>query len=235
MSFFEQLQSQTETARQHVLRAPVIPAVMEGRFDIEGYRYFLEQAYHHVKHTVPLMMACGARLPERLESVRKAMVEYIVEEYGHQEWILNDIETTGGNKGEVRNNTPCLAIELMVSFLYDQINRGNPAAFFGMVMVLEGTSIKLATQMGRIVQTRLSLPDTAFSYLFSHGHLDIEHFSFFETLMNGMDNPEDQRAIVHSAKVVYQLYGDMLRTIPLTSPNTGEKPSFTGVNAHAAA
>ena len=226
MGFFEQLQQQTETARQHVLTAPVIQAVLEGRFDVNGYRYFLEQAFHHVRHTVPLMMACGARLPERLEGVREALVEYIEEEYGHHEWILNDIEASGGDKLVVRGNAPCLAIELMVAFLYDQINRGNPAAFFGMVMVLEGTSIQLATQMGQIVQSRLELPAKAFSYLYSHGSLDLEHFDFFEKLMNNLEHPDDQRAIVHAANVVYQLYGDMLRSIPLAATrndaNTGE-------------
>lgn len=215
MPFFDRLQQETEAARQHVLSAPVIPAVIEGRFDIEGYRYFLEQAFHHVRHTVPLMMACGARLPARLEHVRKALVEYIDEEYGHDEWILNDIEVSGGNKELVRQNTPCLGIELMVAFLYDQINRGNPVAFFGMVMVLEGTSIKLATQMGRIVQTKLGLPDKAFSYLFSHGHLDQDHFQFFESLMNSIEDPQDQQAIIHAANIVYRMYGDMLRSIPV--------------------
>ncbi len=222
MPFFDRLQQETDAARQHVLSAPVIPAVLEGRFDIEGYRYFLEQAFHHVRHTVPLMMACGARLPARLEHVRKALVEYIEEEYGHDEWILNDIEVTGGDKETVRNNTPCLGIELMVAFLYDQINRGNPAAFFGMVMVLEGTSIKLATQMGRIVQTKLDLPEQAFSYLFSHGHLDLDHFQFFESLMNAIDDPQDQKDIIHAANVVYRLYGDMLRSIPVLPAHAGD-------------
>lgn len=222
MPFFETLQKETDIARQYVLSAPVIPAVVEGRFDLAGYRYFLEQAFHHVRHTVPLMMACGAHLPPRLEHVRKALVEYIEEEYGHDEWILNDFEICGGNKQQVCTNTPCLPIELMVAFLYDQINRGNPMAFFGMVMVLEGTSIKLATQMGRIVQSKLDLPDNAFSYLFSHGHLDLDHFQFFETLMNTLEDPDDQRAIIHAAKVVYQLYGDMLRTVPVLQTTSGE-------------
>lgn len=221
MGFFQQLQQQTDVARQRVMTAPVLRAVPEGRFDIQGYRYFLEQAYHHVKHTVPLMMACGARLPERLESVREALVEYIEEEYGHHEWILNDIEACGGDRQQVKHGKPCLAIELMVAFLYDQIQRGNPAAFFGMVMVLEGTSIQLATQMGQIVQSKLDLPATAFSYLFSHGSLDLEHFKFFENLMDQMTHPEDQQAIVHAANVVYQLYGDMLHAIPLLPARNG--------------
>jgi len=222
MSFFNTLQHETESARHYLLSAPVIPAVLEGRFDLEGYRYFLEQAFHHVKHTVPLMMACGARLPPHLEHVRKALVEYIEEEYGHDEWILNDIARCDGDPEKVRNNTPCLPIELMVAFLYDQIQRGNPAGFFGMVMVLEGTSIKLATQMGRIVQVKLGLPDSAFSYLFSHGHLDQDHFQFFENLMNSIERPEDQQAIIHAATVCYRLYGDMLRAIPVLAAQPAE-------------
>src|SRR5690606_40607137 len=70
----------------------------------------------------------------------RSLVEYIEEEYGHHEWILNDIEACGGDRQQVKHGKPCLAIELMVAFLYDQIQRGNPVAFFGMVMVLEGRS-----------------------------------------------------------------------------------------------
>ncbi|MAR89963.1 MAG: AMP-dependent synthetase [Pseudomonadales bacterium] len=217
MTFFQQLQAKTEAARQHVLSAPVIQAVQQGYYSLEGYTYFLEQAYHHVKHTVPLMMACGGRLPEEKEWVREALREYIEDEYGHQEWILNDLVACGIEREKVVNNRPALAIELMVAFLYDQIQRQNPMAFFGMVMVLEGTSIKLATAMGKLVQQRLALPDAAFSYLYSHGALDQDHFAFFRDLMNRVTDPADQEAIVHSANVVYRLYGDMLRAIPLTS------------------
>lgn len=215
MTFFERLQQETAEARAHVTRAPVIDAVKNGRFSLEAYVWFLTQAYHHVKHTVPLMMACGGRLPERLEFVRKALVEYIDEEYGHHEWILNDLEGCGADKEAVRCGTPDSSIELMVSYLYDQISRGNPVAFFGMVQVLEGTSIELATPLGEQIQKHLELPDQAFSYLYSHGALDQEHFEFFRKLMNDITDPEDQQAIIESARMVYRLYGDMLHSIPL--------------------
>jgi len=215
MAFFDRLQSETAEARAHVTGAPVIEAIREGRFDLKGYTWFLTQAYHHVKHTVPLMMACGGRLPERLEFVRKALVEYIEEEYGHHEWILNDLEACGEDKEAIRNGDPDTSIELMVAYLYDRIHRGNPAAFFGMVQVLEGTSIELATPLGEAIQKQLGLPDAAFSYLYSHGALDQEHFEFFRNLMNDMTDPDDQQAIIEAARMVYRLYGDMLHSIPL--------------------
>ena len=84
-----------------------------------------------------------------------------------------------------------------------------------MVNVLEGTSIALATQAAGVIQDKLQLPDKAFSYLTSHGSLDLEHIELLKKLMNRLDNADDQAAVVHTAKVVYRLYGDMFRSLPL--------------------
>ncbi|OYT96257.1 MAG: biliverdin-producing heme oxygenase [Pseudomonas sp. PGPPP3] len=217
MNFFDQLQEQPKAEREYLLSAPIIAQVMAGTVSPASYVAFLGQAYHHVKHTVPLLMACGARLPERLEWLREAIAEYIEEEYGHQEWILNDIRACGADAEAVRVETPNLPTELMVSYVYDQINRCNPVSFFGMVNVLEGTSIALATQAAGIIKGELGLPPQAFSYLTSHGSLDIEHIAFYEKLMNRLEEPADKAAVVHTAKVVYRLYGDMFRSLPLSA------------------
>lgn len=217
MNFFDQLQEQTMAEREYLLSAPIIAQVLAGTVSAASYVAFLGQAYHHVKHTVPLLMACGARLPERLEWLREAIAEYIEEEYGHQEWILNDIRACGADAEVVRRETPNLPTELMVSYVYDRINRDNPVSFFGMVNVLEGTSIALATHAAGIIKGELGLPEQAFSYLISHGSLDIDHMEFYKKLMNRLDDPADQAAVVHTAKVVYRLYGDMFRSLPLSA------------------
>ena len=211
MTFFQQLQDQTAAEREHLLAAPIIRQAMAGDVGLDSYVAFLTQAYHHVRHTVPLLMACGARLPERLEWLREAIAEYIEEEIGHQEWILNDIRACGGDAEAVRHGQPALPTELMVAYVYDRIARHNPASFFGMVNVLEGTSIALATQAAGVLQDKLQLPAKAFSYLTSHGSLDLEHIEFFKRLMNRLDNKDDKAAVVHTARVVYRLYGDIFR------------------------
>ena len=137
MEFFDQLQHQTNTEREYLLAAPIIHSALAGTANRAQYIAFLTQAYHHVKHTVPLLMACGARLPERLEWLREAIAEYIEEEIGHQEWILNDIRACGGDAEAVRHGQPALPTELMVAYVYDRIARHNPASFFGMVNVLK--------------------------------------------------------------------------------------------------
>lgn len=214
MSFYEQLVAATESERAAFLAIPFLQDGAAGRLTREQYVAFLTQAYHHVKHTLPLLMACGARLPARLEWLRAAVAEYIEEEAGHQEWILNDIAACGADAEAVRAGDPDLPAELLVAYAYDTVGRGNPVGFFGMVFVLEGTSVALATRAAQNLQQTLQLPKQAFSYLLSHGALDIGHVEFFQSLMNRLTQAADQAAVVHCARVVYRLYGDVFRGLP---------------------
>lgn len=214
MSFFDRLQAAVSQERQALFAVPVIQDALRGEVSLAGYVGFLTQAYHHVRHTVPLMMACGARLPSRLEWLRAAVCEYIEEEYGHEQWIVNDIAACGVDPQPLCSGRPALPIELMLAYLYDLIARGNPVGLFGMVNVLEGTSIALATQAAAHIAQRLELPSTAFSYLNSHGALDQEHMCTYRGLMNRLQEPADEEAVIHSSKVVYQLYAEMFRALP---------------------
>ena len=214
-SFYDRLLAATEGTRQEFLAIPAIVRGMQGAISRESYVAFLTQAYHHVKHTVPLLMACGSALPERLEWLRAAVGEYIEEEMGHQEWILNDIAACGGDAEAVRSGTPHMSTEVMVAYAYDTVRRNNPVGFFGMVFVLEGTSIRLATDAAQAIQDALGLPGKVFSYLRSHGSLDIKHMAQFNRLMDRLDAEADQHAVVHCANIFYRLYGDVFRSLPL--------------------
>ncbi len=214
-TFFEHLQADTREARERFMRIEQLQRGSRGDISLASYHAYLVQAYHHVKHTVPLLMACGSRLPVEKEWLREAIAEYIREETGHQEWILNDLRACGEDPEQHRYGVPNPETELMVAYAYDTIQRGNPVAFFGMVLVLEGTSIQLATHAAQAIQDSLDLPATAFSYLSSHGSLDIDHMEFFTTLMNRLQDDTDKRAVIHMANMMYRLYGDVFRSIPL--------------------
>lgn len=207
MTFFQELQQATQQEREYLLSAPIIQRCFAGDFSKDDYIAFLKQAYHHVKHTVPLLMSTGSRLPQNKEWLREAVAEYIEEELGHQKWIINDLAACGVNRASAENSQPSMATEIMVSYAYDSINRVNPLCFFGMVFVLEGTSIHLADQAAGMIAEKLSLPAKAFSYLKSHGALDQEHIVFFENLMNQITHPEEKALIIHSAKMFFMLYG----------------------------
>ncbi|MGQ0620225.1 MAG: TenA family transcriptional regulator [Panacagrimonas sp.] len=209
MKFHQQLEQATAGERAALLAQPLFADALAGRVSIPLYVGFLTQAYHHVKHTVPLMMACGARLTDEYEWLREKITHYIEEEYGHHEWVLNDIRTSGGDADAARASRPAFPTELMVAYAYDTVHRGNPVGFFGMVHVLEGTSTALATNAAERIATALKLPPKAFSYLVSHGSLDLEHVDFFRDLVDRLGKPADRDAVIHASKRFYRLYGDI--------------------------
>ena len=214
MPFYEELAAATSAERAYLLSSPIIVNCLRGDVSRESYLAFLGQAFHHVRHTTPLLMALGGRLPERLAWLRRPVAEYIDEEIGHEEWILNDIAAAGGDAEAVRKSRPGLPAEVMVAYAYDLVNRGNPAAFFGMVFVVEGTSVAMALNAADRIQQALGLPDAAFSYLRSHGTLDQEHTRHLAELVEKM-TPEDQADVVHAAKVFFRLYAEIFRALPV--------------------
>ena len=221
--FFDQIESAAASARGRLEQTPAVARCLAGEVEMQTYRAFLVEAYHHVKHTVPLLMACGSRLPERLEWLREAIVHYIDEEVGHQEWILNDLQQLGVDKEQVRHGKPSLATELLVSYAYDTVARGNPVALFGMVYALEKTSSTIATYAAGQIAEALDLPAKAMSYMVSHGSLDVTHMQDFEKLMNRLDDDGDKAAVLHAVGVFYELYTRIFASLPLSGQSSEEQ------------
>lgn len=214
MSFYETLVKETENARQELYSVPQLVDGLMGDISRETYMAYLTEAFHHVSHTVRFLMSMGAKLPADKKFLHKAIAEYIEEEVDHEEWILNDIEAAGGDKEKARNSTPNLATQLLIAYNYDYINRKNPVGFFGMVFMLESTSTQIANKGADAVKEKLGLPKKAFSYLYSHGELDISHMKFFEETVNKITDPEDQKAIIEVAQNTFHLFANVLRSIP---------------------
>ena len=212
--FFQRLVAETAEGQKILASVPQIQDGLTGRISRETYIAYLTEAYHHVKHTVPLMQAARAGLDNAHDRFRHALDEYIAEETGHEHWILDDIRNSGGDAEAVRRGEPREATQRMVAFAYDYIAKVNPMGFFGMVFVLEGTSVRLATQGAEAVARNLNLGPECFSYLTSHGSLDMEHLVFFQRLMDEVTDPDDQAAIIEVARAIYERFADVFRAIP---------------------
>lgn len=216
MQFHEQLGLETSSGRLFLTGAPIIARALSGQISREEYIAFLTQAFHHVRHTVPLMMAVGSRLPARLGWLRKEVAHYIEEEEGHEQWILNDIAAAGGDPVAAENSSPSAATDAMVGYAYDTAMRRNPVGFFGMVFVLEGASVALALNAADKVQNSLQLPARAMTYLRSHGQLDQEHVQHLFGILNRLDDAGDRAAVIDCARVMFKLYGNVFREVDET-------------------
>jgi pyrroloquinoline quinone (PQQ) biosynthesis protein C len=212
MSFYERLASETSTDREPFLTIPLVQHALQSGAPRGLYLGFLGEAYHHVKHTFPLLALAASRTTD--ERYQDALVEYMEEERGHEKWILDDIRALGGNVDAVRDGEPGMACRIMVGYAYYAIEHVSPYAMLGSVHVLEGLSVAFADRLADVVKASLGIgEDVGFSYLRSHGSLDQEHVAFFRTLVDGFDQPQTQRIIIEHSKIFYRLYGGIFRDL----------------------
>jgi heme oxygenase len=143
--------------------------------------------------------------------LQKSLIHYLEEEVGHDDWILNDIAAAGGDRHAAAASVPNVETDAMVAYAWDTVQRRNPIGFFGMVYVLEGTSVSLAVRAADEIERSLRLPKHAFTYLRSHGTLDLEHIEDLGGILDGLTDPADQLAVIQCARAMFWLYGNVFR------------------------
>ena len=216
MTLFERLTRETEPARSALLSIPLLQQAAREGVDRALYVRYLGQAYHHVRHTCPLLALALAHCDQHDATLRTALLEYLEEEKGHEAWILDDIRCLAGEDAVARvsgyEGDP--AVRILVGYMRHAIQDISPYAMLGMVYVLEGTSVAIASVAARAISARLGLPATGgFSYLTSHGTVDQAHIVFLRDLVNGITDPALQDLIVDTAQIVYRLWGEMFRDL----------------------
>lgn len=211
-TLYDRLVAGTEAARAGFLSIPLLGRAISGDVPPALYVRFLNQAYHHVRHTCPLLSLAAARTDDG--TYRDALYEYIDEERGHEEWILADIAAITGRPhgdGIEPAGPPCRA---MVGYAYYAIEWISPYALLGMVHVLEGMSTLLASKAAQAMQDKFGPRDgDGFLYLSSHGELDVGHTAFFRETVNRLKPSAAEAAIVDCAGIMYWLYGNIFRDL----------------------
>ncbi len=115
MNFMERLNNESKDDREYLLSSPIIGRCMSGDITLNEYVSFLTQAYHHVKHTVPLLMAVGARLPAEKEWLREAVAEYIEEELGHHTGDIDPVANCYRRGAAGEDEDPVGGVDVVVA------------------------------------------------------------------------------------------------------------------------
>ena len=213
MSPFQQLLRETAPDRQTFIEMPFIQAVLRSGATKELYLDFLGQAYHHVKCTASLLALAAACCSSEDRLYQSALFEYIEEERGHEDWILEDIDALGGDAAAVRRSSPRFPCKVLVGHAFYLVDRVSPYGLLGMIHVLEGMAVTLAGKAVAVLRATLApSANGGFKYLTTHGELDVRHSAFFESLIDGMDE-QHLPLVIESARDFYKLYGDLFRDL----------------------
>jgi pyrroloquinoline quinone (PQQ) biosynthesis protein C len=212
MSLFQRLEVETEGARKRFRALPMLEQALRDGVNRDLYVAYLGEAYQHVRHTRPLLATAAGRCGAGEEALRDALFEYIAEEDGHENWILDDIAAVGtpDDVERVLASQGGPAVRALVGYMYYAIERISPYAMLGMVYVLELTSTGIAQRAAAAIAQGFGVsPERGFSYLTSHGEIDRDHVAFLRGLLDEIEAPETQAIVIDTANMVYRLWGEM--------------------------
>jgi pyrroloquinoline quinone (PQQ) biosynthesis protein C len=213
MSAYERLVAQTATAQREFIGIALIQDVLANGAPKELYLDFLGQAFHHVKCTAPLMARAASRCGAQDRSYQSGLFDYIAEERGHEEWILEDIAALGGDAQAVRNASPRLPCKVMVGHAYYVVDHVSPYGLLGMIHVLEGMAVALASNaVQSLRRTVAAAGDAGFKYLTTHSDLDVGHAKFFAELIDAIDSSH-LPLVIECTRDFYVLYGNLFRDL----------------------
>ncbi len=165
------------------------------------YREYLFQSHSIIRASVPLMQATL----ERCRSMRYAadaglqtfgdyLERHILEEVGHDNWILDDAEVMGINRQSLLDRIPKMTPVRMVGAQYYWIHHYNPVAMLGYIAVMEGTppEIEFIEEVAR----RNKLPLEAFSSFLLHAKVDPKHRADLDSLLDTLALSQHEIGII---------------------------------------
>jgi hypothetical protein len=166
----------------------------------EVYPQFLFLNHAVIRTSVPLMQAAATACEKILDSdpVAEGMLAYfrkhIPEETGHDEWVLDDLETLGYRRAEVLKRIPPPSAAALAGAQYYWIRHVHPVAMLGFIAVLEGTPPDVT--FFENTADRIGLPRRAFSNLLLHGKLDPQHRDDLDNTLDGLPLTEEHHALM---------------------------------------
>lgn len=165
----------------------------------EIYPEFLIMTHTIIRASVPLMengLSVARELPN--DPVARLLAAYlehhIVEEQGHDEWILDDLEFIGFPRDGVLCRVPSPTVAALVGSQYYWMKHVHPVGLLGYITMFECYppirediyQVKAATGYGL----------EAFRTMLLHADLDTGHGKDLEDLLNSLPLTEQQRTLV---------------------------------------
>lgn len=166
-----------------------------------AYRALIELLYSEARASVPLITAARTRaieLAARGDLVSNALIgwlsQHIVEEAGHDVWLLRDYARIGGNSETLSACPGSPTVAAMVGSVYYWSLHAHPVAILGYSAALEGTPPAARFIDDLIIRT--GYPTDAFDTLRHHCDLDIDHSRDLFDLIDGLPLTNSEEAIV---------------------------------------
>jgi Iron-containing redox enzyme len=166
----------------------------------ELFREYLVTIHCVIRSTVPLMEGTMNRARELADAdpvaadVAAYLERHVEEERDHDEWLLDDLELLGMDRGDVLGRVPSATVASLVGAQYYWSLHVHPVALLGYLSFLEGSPP--TPDLIEDLVARTGFPREAFRTLAKHGELDPEHGAELEQTIDSLPLTRDQEALL---------------------------------------
>ncbi|WP_223645335.1 iron-containing redox enzyme family protein [Corallococcus sp. EGB] len=196
--------------------------MLDGTLDVEGYIHYLVQTYHYARWSTPILAEGGYRLRRlgRLPELAELLVQKGEEEKGHDKWLLSDLKNLGVSAEQVEAAERSPAVDAYTGWNFFTSLSGVPTAVLGTAYALEYLSQTRAGVWAERLKAAAAIPNIhkSVTFLRSHGALDGDHVAEMQRILSRLTDPEDQEAILFSARVARSVYPRIFREGGVTRP-----------------
>jgi len=212
--FFIDLVSLTDEARRAFETNPRVLQIVADGLSVERYRQLLLELYHVVWHFNPTCAAAASRLGDEHAEIRYFLYDHMMEEKGHEEWVVNDLEVVGVGRQGVRQHRPSNALLALNGYNYWAADRRNPCSVLGMVYALEVIASVYGGPIAAAIKESLLLDDErGISFISSHVTMDAEHMAELRVVMNKVSDSGAKEAIIESTIFNFEHFTRLLEAI----------------------
>lgn len=213
-SFFMSLVGRTDEARREFENGSKVLDIVANGLPIDRYRKLLLELYHVVWHFNPICAVAASRTTDSHRHIRYFLYEHMQEEKGHEEWVLNDLRVVGVPSGDALAYEPSLNILGMNGYNYWSAERRHPCSVLGMIYALEVVASVYGGPMTSAISDSLLLQgDEGISFISSHATMDAEHMAQLRVVLNRLEDPAAQDAIIESTVFNFHQFGRVLEAV----------------------
>lgn len=212
--FFIELVTHTDEARRTFENNPRVLKIVADGLSVDRYRTLLLELYHVVWHFNPVCAAAASRIGDDLRGIRYFLYDHMMEEKGHEAWVVADLDVVGVAEDKVLAYRPSTNLLGLVGYNYWSADRRHPCSVLGMIYALEVIASVYGGPIAAAITESLLLQDNrGISFISSHVEMDAEHMAELRVVLNTISDDEAKRAIIESTIVNFEYFTRILEAV----------------------
>lgn len=212
--FFIELVTHTDEARRTFENNPRVLKIVADGLSVDRYRTLLLELYHVVWHFNPVCAAAASRIGDDLRGIRYFLYDHMMEEKGHEAWVVADLDVVGVSEDKVLAYRPSTNLLGLVGYNYWSADRRHPCSVLGMIYALEVIASVYGGPIAAAITESLLLQDNrGISFISSHVEMDAEHMAELRVVLNTISDEEAKRAIIESTIINFEYFTRILEAV----------------------